>query len=71
MNRREWLLKMFGAAIRDRRTQLGLSQMKLAELVECSLQHIGNVERGESNTSFIMMYKIADVLKIHPRELIP
>ena len=68
--RRNSLLRSFGRAIRHRRNEIGLTQMKLAELVGCSLQHIGNVERGETNTSLIMVYKIANALKTSAKNLV-
>lgn len=65
------LLKRFGAAIRLRRYDCGVTQMKLAELVECSLQAIGNIERGQANPSLIMVYRIAKALNISAKELLP
>jgi transcriptional regulator with XRE-family HTH domain len=65
------VLTKFGGAIRVRRYALGVTQMKLAELVGCSLQAIGNIERGQANPSLIMVYRIARALKICPKELIP
>lgn len=65
------MLIKFGGAIRLRRYALGVTQMKLAELVGCSLQAIGNIERGQANPSLIMVYRIARALKTCPKELIP
>ena len=69
--KRNSLLRTFGRAIRNRRNELGVTQMKLAELIGCSLQHIGNVERGETNTSLVMVYRIANALKTCARDLLP
>lgn len=44
--------------------------MKLAELVGCSLQAIGNIERGQANPSLIMVYRIAKALDVLAKELI-
>lgn len=71
MEKSELLLRRFGDAMRLRRCSLGLTQMKLAELTDCSLQAIGNIERGQANPSLIMVYRIASALKISPRDLIP
>lgn len=68
---RKDLLKKFGDAIRTRRGRLGMTQMKLAELTECSLQAIGNIERGQANPSLLMVYRISHALKISAKELIP
>lgn len=54
-----------------RRYAIGLTQLKLAEMVGCSLQAIGNLERGVANPSLIMIYRIAEALNISPRDLIP
>jgi len=69
--KRNSLLRTFGRAIRNRRNELGVTQMKLAELIGCSLQHIGNVERGETNTSLLMVYRIANTLKTCAKDLLP
>jgi DNA-binding XRE family transcriptional regulator len=50
---------------------MNISQMKLAELADCSLQAIGNIERGNANPSLIMVYKLAHALAVSPRDLIP
>lgn len=71
MERKTVLLKKFGDAIRTRRNELGVTQMKLAELTGCSLQAIGNVERGQANPSLIMVYRISDALKTCPKDLLP
>lgn len=65
------VLKRFGNAMRLRRSEKNITQMKLAELVGCSLQAIGNIERGQANPSLIMVYRIAEALDIAAKELIP
>lgn len=54
-----------------RRSVCGITQMKLAELTECSLQAIGNIERGQANPSLIMVYRIADALEVSAKDLLP
>jgi transcriptional regulator with XRE-family HTH domain len=71
MQTRRHLLIKFGAMVRLRRYAIGLTQLKLAEMVGCSLQAIGNLERGVANPSLIMIYRIAEALNIPPRDLIP
>lgn len=71
MRKNVLLLKKFGEAIRLRRHDCGVTQMKLAELVECSLQAIGNIERGQANPSLVMVYRIAKALNVSAKELIP
>lgn len=71
MTNNSYLLKRFGESIRLRRNMHGVTQMKLAELIGCSLQAIGNIERGQANPSLIMVYRIAKALEISVKELIP
>lgn len=71
MSKKPALLKKFGDKIRMRRFACNLTQMKLAELAECSLQAIGNIERGRANPSLIMVYRIAQALDISAKDLIP
>ena len=55
--------KLFGDAIRRRRTALGLSQEKLAESVSCHRNYMGRIERGEQNITLDMMVRVARALK--------
>lgn len=61
----------FATKIRVCRANSGLSQMKLAELANCHINHIGRIERGESDPTFSMMLRIARALKISPKDLMP
>ncbi len=58
------LAKIVGQRIRNYRTQLGLSQEKLAELAGCHPTYIGQLERGEKNATLESIDKIASSLKI-------
>lgn len=60
--------KQFGARMRARRLQTGLSQEELA--LSCSLDrtYIGSVERGERNISLVNIHTIAAALGVSPRE---
>lgn len=69
--KKDLLLRKFGALIRMKRVSLSLTQLKLAELAECSLQSIGNIERGRANVSLIMAYRISEALKVNIREILP
>jgi DNA-binding XRE family transcriptional regulator len=62
-------LKQFGLSIKEKRRSLGITQLKLAELADSSIQHIGNLERGEANPSILMVYKIAEALNVNVKEL--
>lgn len=48
--------------IKERRSQLGISQLDLAEISEVSLSTIKDIERGKGNPSLTTLEKIADVL---------
>lgn len=68
---RRALLKKFGTLVRIKRYARGLTQLKLAEYTGCSLQAIGNIERGEANPSLVMVYRLAKALEISPKDLLP
>ena len=53
-----------GEAIRQRRKGLILSQERLAELVGCHRNYVGNVERGEQNITVDMLVRFANALKV-------
>lgn len=48
--------------IKERRSQLRISQQDLAEISEVSLATIKDIERGKGNPSLTTLEKIADVL---------
>ncbi len=58
------LAKIIGLRIRNYRTQLGLSQEKLAELSGCHPTYIGQLERGEKNATVESIAKIASSLNV-------
>lgn len=59
----DFLLGPLGEAIRQVRVDRGLSQERLADLAEIERSHMGRIERGEANLSFLNLMKIAKVLK--------
>lgn len=60
----ESIAKAVGQRIRNYRTNLGLSQEKLAELAGCHPTYIGQVERGEKNATLESVEKIAAALRV-------
>ena len=52
-----------GITIRKRRLALGLSQERLAELIDCHRNYVGTVERGEQNITIDMLVRFAKALK--------
>lgn len=63
-------LRLFGAEIRRKRLELGLSQEELAALCDLHRTYIGSVERGERNVSLQNIVSIAHALKCKPSQLL-
>lgn len=62
-------LVRFGAAVRERRLALGLSQEALADYAKIDRSHMGKLERGERNVSFLNILRIARAIGCKPSEL--
>lgn len=58
-----------GQVIRARRQALGYSQEDLAEIVDRTPSHIGQIERGDSLPSVDILIKIVEVLSIDGRQI--
>ena len=58
------IVKFIGQRIRHYRTQLGISQEKLAELSGCHPTYIGQIERGEKNATVESLEKISCALDV-------
>jgi transcriptional regulator with XRE-family HTH domain len=56
--------RSIGGAIRTHRKSAGLTQEKLAELVDLNPKYVGEVERGEKIISIEALLRIARTLKI-------
>lgn len=63
-------LVKFGNAVRARRKALELSQEVLAELAEIDRSHMGKIERGERNVTFLNVSRIANALQCRPSDLL-
>ena len=57
-------LKELGKNIARYRYRLGLSQEKLAEMVDLSREYITRVEKGQKNISLKKLFAITDALEI-------
>jgi len=66
---RQRILHEFGQRVRRARTLGALSQEALALACELDRTYIGGVERGERNVSLVNIYRIAEALKMRPRDL--
>jgi transcriptional regulator with XRE-family HTH domain len=63
------LLSIIGARIRSLRKSKGWSQEKLAEQADLNASYVGKIERGEKNTTFKSLEKVASALGISMIEL--
>lgn len=59
-----------GAAIRARRKELEMSQEALADFAEIDRSHMGKIERGERNVTFMNIVRIARAMEVLPSELL-
>ncbi|MBU1360124.1 MAG: helix-turn-helix transcriptional regulator [Gammaproteobacteria bacterium] len=64
------LRKAFALAIEERRTELGLSQERLAELADLSLSYVSLLERGQRNLTVFSAAKLAAALGMKVSELV-
>lgn len=63
-------LVRLGAAVRARRLELGLSQEALADFAQIDRSHMGKIERGERNVTFLNILRIARAIQRKPSELL-
>lgn len=66
----ERTLTRLGDAIRARRHALGMSQEALADAAKINRTHMGEVERGKRNVSFLALVRIAKAMNATPSEII-
>lgn len=60
-----------GAKIRQSRRQKGLTQEKLAELAKIDYSYLNLIEAGKKNPTIKRLAKIARVLGVNLKDLIP
>lgn len=60
----------FGARVRARRLELGLTQEGLAERVELHFTYVSSVERGERNVTLRTIVRLANGLEISVSALV-
>lgn len=66
----ELTLMKLGDAIRAERHRLEMSQEALADAAKIGRTHMGEVERGKRNVSFLALVRIAKAMKVAPSEII-
>jgi len=59
-----------GNALQKHRLRRGLTQAQLAEFADLSLKYVGEIERGEANTTLEAIEKLADAIGWNPMEAI-
>ncbi len=63
-------LLRLGMAIRARRMEMNISQEALADYAHIDRSHIGRIERGERNITFLNILRIADAIQCKPSDLL-
>lgn len=63
-------LVRLGQAVRVRRQELAMSQEALADVAGVDRSHMGKIERGERNVTFLNILKIAKALDCRASELL-
>ena len=63
-------LKEVGSRIKDARKARGLSQAELAEKLNISLSHMGDIENGKSNYGVDILMHLTEALQISADELL-
>lgn len=61
----------FGRNVKARRIELGLTQLKLAELADIDDAYMSDIETGKRNVSLDVICRISKALDITPCLLIP
>lgn len=56
--------------VRRIRQRIGISQEALADLAGLHRTYLSSVERGERNVGIVNVFRIAEALKVDPRELL-
>ena len=59
-----------GQRVRERRGELGLSQMALADKIGLQVTFVSSVERGERNLSLQSLVRLAEGLGVDPGTLV-
>ncbi len=67
---KETLLQL-GKKVRETRILKNFTQMKLAALCNSETSNISRLECGNTNPTFLILKRIADILQVHVIDLIP
>jgi len=69
--RRYIISKKVGKKIRIVRKQKNLTQEEVADVSGLHVSTLGRIERGESNPPLQTLNKIAQALKVKPKDILP
>lgn len=64
-------LTALGQNIKDRRTEMQLTQLELCHAAGIDLSYISRIERGQVNISMEALLKVSDALNCTARDLMP
>lgn len=64
------LQEQLGAAIRERRTALEMSQEAFADSIQMHRAYYSKIERGERNVTLATLWRVAQGLGIQPSDLL-
>lgn len=62
--------RIVGANVRRLRVERNLTQEQLAHDAGIDLTYLGGIERGRRNPSVEVLGRLAQSLRVHPRELL-
>lgn len=62
--------QQFGKQLRAIRTERGISQEELADLMDGHRNFLGRIERGEVNLTFDYLIRLSKALKVKPAVLL-
>lgn len=61
--------ELIGARVRSLREAKGLTQEKLAEVMDINAKYLSNIERGKENPTLDMLIRFAEALKVEMWEM--
>jgi transcriptional regulator with XRE-family HTH domain len=65
-NNKKVVTEAFGKRLREVRKSKKLSQERLGHLIGLTVSQVGRIERGEINTSLMMIYNLALAMQVPP-----
>ena len=70
MTSKDDLLYVFGARVRERRSEVGVSQEELAHRAGLHRTYVSSVERGERNIALVNIVALAGALGVDAGDLV-